>query len=121
MPFNSSEFRSFAAEWDFKLTTSSPTYAQSNGQAERAVQTVKNIFKKSTLGGTDPYIALLEYRNTPITGTDFSPAQMLMSRMLRGKLPTSVNLVMPKVVKPRSQLVDSISSESGHGGKRPRS
>ena len=27
----------------------------------------------------DIYLALLEYRNTPVTGTSFSPAQTLMS------------------------------------------
>ncbi|KAK3736765.1 hypothetical protein QZH41_008005 [Actinostola sp. cb2023] len=58
MPYSSLEFRKFAKEWDFTLTTSSPTYPQSNGLSERAVQTMKGILKKST----DPYLGLLEYR-----------------------------------------------------------
>ena len=37
MPYNSREFKDFASSWGFKLTTSSPTYAQSNGLSERAV------------------------------------------------------------------------------------
>ena len=44
MPFGRREFEDFAYEWGIKTTTSSPTYAQSNGQAERCVQTLKGLF-----------------------------------------------------------------------------
>ena len=93
MPYNSLEFRNFAKEWQFKHTTSSPTYPQSNGLSERAVQTVKRILKKST----DPYLGLLEYRNTPLTGMDYTPTQLLMSRVARTQVPTSHELLKPKV------------------------
>ena len=43
MPFNSREFRVFAENWGLKVTISSPTYPQSNGLSEKAVQTVKRI------------------------------------------------------------------------------
>ncbi|GFS12727.1 Pol polyprotein, partial [Elysia marginata] len=33
-PFNSFEMHKFARDWNFKITTSSPAYAQSNGQSE---------------------------------------------------------------------------------------
>jgi transposase InsO family protein len=39
--FSSQEFKEFATEHGFTHRTSSPTYPQSNGQAERTVQTVK--------------------------------------------------------------------------------
>ena len=104
MPFNSSEFLSFAQDWGFTLITSSPTYAQSNGMAEKTVQTLKSILTKATLSGKDPYIALLEYRNSPITGMTLSPAQMLMSRRLKGKLPSTATLLRPKVCNPKNQL-----------------
>ncbi|XP_014670297.1 PREDICTED: uncharacterized protein K02A2.6-like [Priapulus caudatus] len=42
-PFSSREFKDFARKWDIELCTSSPTYPQSNGLSERAVQTVKGI------------------------------------------------------------------------------
>lgn len=61
MPYNSREFKQFATDWGFKLTTSSPTYPQSNGLSEKAVETVKRILKKTG----DQYIGLLKYRNTP--------------------------------------------------------
>ena len=82
MPYASKEFHQFASEWNIKLTTSSPLYPQSNGQSERFVQTVKQMLKKAKEEGKDFYIALLEYRTTPISGSEYSPSQMLMSRML---------------------------------------
>ena len=47
MPFASCEFQAFAKEWRVKLTTSSPTYAQSNGQVERFVSVVKQMLRKA--------------------------------------------------------------------------
>ena len=91
-------------EWGIKTTTSSPTYAQSNGQAERFVQTLKGLLKKADEEGRDPYIALLEYRNTPISGLQCTPSQMLMIRLLRSKLPTKQSLLQPKVVQAHDDL-----------------
>ena len=104
MPFNSVQFRSFAADWGIKLTTSSPTYPQSNGQAERMVGIVKNMLKKAEEDGQDPYIALLEYRNTPLSGLSYSPAQMAMSRQLRSKLPVTQDMLKPSVVSAQAEL-----------------
>jgi hypothetical protein len=104
MPFNSAEFLKFTRDWGFTLTTSSPTYPQSNGMAEKTVQTIKRLLTKASLSGIDPYIALLEYRNTPVSGMSLSPAQMLMSRRLRGKLPTTASMLKPKVVNAKWQL-----------------
>ena len=73
-------------------TTSSPLYPQSNGEVERAVQTIENLLKK----GQDPYKALLNYRNTPLDGICLSPAQILMDRRLKTSLPTSAELLKPQ-------------------------
>lgn len=83
MPFNSYECKGFAKEFDFKFETSSPRYPRSNGLAERFVQTAKNIIRKSD----DMWVALMEYRSTPITGLKRSPAELLFSRKLKTKLP----------------------------------
>ena len=103
MPYNSREFKDFASSWGFKLTTSSPTYAQSNGLSERAVQTVKRILKKAD----DPYIGMLEYRNTPVTGMTYSPSQLLMSRTARTKIPATKELLQPCVPTDVRQQLES--------------
>ena len=105
MPYASKEFHQFASEWNIKLTTSSPLYPQSNGQSERFVQTVKQMLKKAKEEGKDFYIALPEYRTTPISGSEYSPSQMLMSRMLRSKLPTTPTALQPWVVDARKALI----------------
>lgn len=56
-------------------------------------------------GAGDIYLALLEYRNTPVSGTSFSPAQMLMGRSLRTKIPTTKQRLKPETVDPRVQLM----------------
>ena len=89
VPFASYEMKSFAASWEFKLTHSSPGFPSSNGMAERAIKTVKHALKKAMQTGTDPHLVLLSLRNTPVTGLNMSPAQMLMGRVLRSTLPCS--------------------------------
>ena len=56
--FSSRNFKAFVTSWKVKHVTSSPRYPQSNGHAERAVQTIKNILKKAH----DPYLGLLQAR-----------------------------------------------------------
>ena len=97
IPFNSKTFKQFARKWDFSVVTSSPNYPQSNGLAERNVQTIKNLLKKVKEGMKDEQLALPEFRNTPISGLQESPAQLLMSRRLRSTLPMTVPLLQPHV------------------------
>ncbi|RXN16535.1 dynein heavy chain axonemal [Labeo rohita] len=97
--FSSAEFRAFTESWEFGHATSSPGFPQANGQSERAIQTVKNLLKKAQESQRDPYIALLEYRNAPMDGVKLSPAQMLMGRRLKTKLPTSTKLLRPQLYR----------------------
>ena len=85
------EFREFARDYGFKHSTSSPYYAQSNGQAERTVQTVKRLLKKAD----DPYKSLMDYRNTPLEGIGQSPAQLFLGRRIKTLLPTTSVLLSP--------------------------
>ena len=79
MPFGSKQFTQFAGSWGFEVKTSSPHHAPSNGQSERSVGTIKQLMRKAAEEGRDVHLALLEYRNTPISGLEYSPAQSLMS------------------------------------------
>ena len=60
------------------------------------------MFSKAKQDGKDPYISLLEYRNTPIdnVASAASPAQILMSRRLRSHLPTTQSQLKPQVMEP---------------------
>lgn len=71
---------------------SSPHLHKANGEAERAVQTVKLLWKK----GTDKHLALLDYGTTPLEGINLSPAQLLMGRRPRNILPAASSLLQPK-------------------------
>ena len=77
--FNSKRVGQFCSQYNCRLTTSSPCYAQSNGMNELAVRIMKRILKNCN----DPYISLLEYLNTPLTRMTYSPCQLLMSRPTR--------------------------------------
>lgn len=80
--FACNEFEQFAVSYGFRHVTVSPRHPQGNGEVERMVQTVKHLVLKSQ----DPYLALLAYRATPgILGV--SPAEILMGRRLRTRVP----------------------------------
>ena len=83
--FSSQHFRVFAKAWDF---TSSPRYPQSNGMAERCVQTIKAAMKKTILRNRDINISLLYLRSTPIDLVIPFPWEELFNRKLVSNLPT---------------------------------
>ena len=57
-------FKKFVADCKFQHITSSPAYSQSNGNAESAVKTAKNI-RRAEMAKFDIYLAILSHRNTP--------------------------------------------------------
>lgn len=98
--YASKEFQLFSKDWKFNHITSSPRYPRSNGLAERTVQTAKHLLEKVCRSRQDPYLAILESRNTPVDGFA-SPAQLLMSRNLRSTIP-SLSQLQPKVIDTES-------------------
>ena len=91
--FTSRDFALFCHEYGIEHTKSSPYFHSSNGEAERGVQTVKRLWQKNP----DRHLALLDYRTTPLEGVGLSPAQLLMGRRPRNKLPICRNLLNPSV------------------------
>ena len=67
-------------------------FPQSNGQVERAVQTIKNLLKKSD----DLYTSLLSYRATPLSWCDLSPAEFSMGRRLQTSVPLTDKMLIPQ-------------------------
>ena len=88
--FSSSSFVKFAKDYGFTHILTSPRYPQANGEVIRAVQTVKNLLKKTP----DPYKALIAYRATPLE-SGLSPAELVVGRKIRTRIPTSPSNLNP--------------------------
>ena len=63
------------------------------------MKTVKSLMKKAKKAGNDPYLALLDFRNTPTQNMEISPAQRLINCQTKALLLTSGSLLRPKVVE----------------------
>lgn len=98
MPFGSFEFASFCRTFDIELVNTSPTYSQANGFIEKGVGIAKSLLKKSSENRNELWLALLEYRNTPLKEVNASPTELLMSRKTRTLLPAKIQLFDPSVV-----------------------
>ena len=68
--------------YGFNHTTSSPGHASGNGEVECAIHTIKGLL----YAAQDPYAALLNYCSTSLAN-GYSPAELLMSRKIRTKIP----------------------------------
>ena len=108
--YASKEFKEFSTTYGFKHVTSSPKHAQANGAAERAVQTVKMMLNKES----DPYLALLAYRTSPLEN-GLSPSELLMGRQLRTTVP-----VLPKTLGPSSTDLAKVSSKEDRQRERSK-
>jgi hypothetical protein len=105
--YSSCEYRKFSDEWNFQHHTSSPHYPKRNGTAEAAVKQAKRIFKMSK----DPWLAILEQRNTPDELA--SPNEKLMSRLYRLNLHQSRVLSLTNYrVSSHQQLEDQDAIEN---------
>lgn len=93
-PYNSHVIKKYAQDVDFKLVYISPYHHQSNGLAEKAVNIVKNCLKKNNINRLK-YV-LLEYNNTILPAVGYSPAQLLINRIQKTKLPISSKLLESK-------------------------
>ena len=87
-PFISIEFKEFLAKNGIRHTTTPPYHPKSNGQVERAVQTLKKALKKSTDTSLHTQLSrfLFKYRITPHATTGIPPSELLMNRHLRSHL-----------------------------------
>ncbi|KAK9872695.1 hypothetical protein WA026_018829 [Henosepilachna vigintioctopunctata] len=64
---------------------------------ERAVGIFKQILSKCS-NPENIALFLMEYRNTPLPQLGFSPAQLLLNRILKTQLPTSENALKTELV-----------------------
>lgn len=100
-PFSSKEFMTFCSSNGIEVLKSSPYNPESNGIAERAVQTVKRGINKFLIDHKTKKLSLQEkldnflfkYRNTPTTTTNVTPADI----MFRYKPRTLIDLFKSEV------------------------
>ncbi|UYV74615.1 K02A2.6-like [Cordylochernes scorpioides] len=88
------EFQEFLRMNGIRHITSAPYHPQTNGQAERVVQTLKQLIRKNgweIISVTLPR-ALFAMRTTPHGTTGLTPAELLMGR----RLTTRMNRLHPK-------------------------
>ena len=122
--YTSEAYEEFAKEYQFDHKTSSPYYPQSNGEAERGVKTIKGLLKKCD----DPYLALLAYRTTPTLGGRYSPSELLMNRLPRTTVPSTIEQRRPRIpdideVREKDEKEKKRQKEnydSHHGAKEQR-
>ena len=88
----SEQFKKFCKDFGIHYITSSPHHQQNNGAAERAIQTVKRMWKKAV----DKNKAFQGYRSTPVAGLNTFPAQFLMGRRPPNLLLRILQLLRPK-------------------------
>ena len=111
----SAESRDFMKDWQIEHKVSSPKNPQSNGMAERCVQTMKASLLKTTEEGEDVNLAPLTYKTTPLNHSLPSPLELLNSRkyktllptwILPTRLPESYRQIMDKGKQMQAQLYD---------------
>ena len=91
-PFSSAQFGGFLEYLGITQRKGIPYWPQSNGEVERANETLLKIIRIANLHNTGWKKAvhdfLFHYRTTPHTSTGLSPAEFLMGSRLNDKLPT---------------------------------
>ena len=81
----------FLKQWDFKHVTSNPHYPKSNGQIERAIQTIKKSIKKHMKDNADPYLALLAIHTSTGPENNTPAATYSNTPQTYNKNPTTLN------------------------------
>jgi transposase InsO family protein len=88
--FSSYEFKEFCQTWHIEHATSSPLYPKSNGFAEAMVKITKGALQRAKDSGSDPHLALLDLRATPVDSHLPSPAELLNRRRFRTTIPSKI-------------------------------
>lgn len=91
-PFSDDQFHKFAEYLGFKHMKITPLWPQANATAESFMRTIGTFLRIAGMNGIpwkqelDKF--LREYRSTPHSTTDKSPAELLFNREMRTKIPT---------------------------------
>jgi transposase InsO family protein len=83
--FKAHKFGEYCDLLEIQHVTSSPHYHESNGRAERAIQTIKQLMKKCSTE-TEITMGILAYHDTPIDCNLPSPAELFFNRKINTRL-----------------------------------
>ena len=104
--YTSAEFKDFTKQWQIEHRVSSPRNPQSNGMAERCVQTMhhegityKNYGRRGRHG-----FSTLDIQDHTLSHRLSSPAELLNSRMYKTLLPT--HIVPTRLQESYRQIMD---------------
>ncbi|PIC43510.1 hypothetical protein B9Z55_004221 [Caenorhabditis nigoni] len=120
--FTSSQFQSFCKDRGISHLRSPPFHPQSNGQAERFVDTIKRglgKLKGEETTDTALYVFLQNYRSTPCSSSPdgSTPAQNFIGRNIR----TFLDQLLPKDQLPNSHDTEMEKQFNKQHGARSRS
>jgi transposase InsO family protein len=91
-PYNSRAWRAYAKEKGFESRACTPEHPEGNGIAERFMGVLVKVVHTAIAQGRDPkeevMRRLLNYRNTRHPSTGCTPAELLMNRRPRTKIPS---------------------------------
>ena len=118
-PFQSKEFAKFLSGLGIKHTTSSPGYPHSNGFIERHIQTVKNMFSKSSNTRSFQEV-LADLRTTRIGAGLPSPAEILHGRNLTTRAQAEIDIEAIRSVLQERQLKMMLDHDSSRRAKKAR-
>lgn len=88
----SEEMKTFLKKWGVCVRLSSAYYPQSNGRAEAAVKSAKQVLRDNvgadgSIDNDKTSLGLLQYLNTPLNDIDKPPAQLATGRQPRDGVP----------------------------------
>ena len=99
-PYPSHQMKEYAKNMGFKMTPVAPDDPQCNGFAENFMKPLTKMIHAAIIEKKDPkselHRFLLQYRATPHSTTDKSPAEMLFNRKIKTRLP-QMNLVTDSI------------------------
>ncbi|XP_055356704.1 uncharacterized protein K02A2.6-like [Paramacrobiotus metropolitanus] len=105
--FTSEQFSEFCQQYGIRHFRTPPGHPQSNGQAERYVQTVKDGVSKLMADQKRLPVALREflwrYRNAPHATTGKTPAELFLGRKMRSTLDLLVPVLLTTAEKNRER------------------
>ncbi|XP_064622352.1 uncharacterized protein K02A2.6-like [Lineus longissimus] len=95
--FTSDQFRRFSTNWSFTHEFISPGNSKANGAVEAAVKVAQKLLTKSKAAKENPYLGLLNIRNTPTEGLQSSPSQRLLGRRTKTLIPSTQDRLLPRL------------------------